>query len=242
MTPNALEATPCDTVSDDLRAGHSQYLRLAWYCSILTICPLHRTPMVSCCSAEVWHRSFATQTDMPMHRLCCLRCCRHLDCQSWGPHVDQHAISALLFFESMLRDAISRRWEADVPAYDFMVLIEPIQDLAWALMRPVSWSSLRALHFLQIPQFKVPPGLNTPVESSNWLASGPIGLRRSLLAVIASLILPASMCRTLIPDAGRGLPLWTKLRACHSPADRSEFSQKTARWSRLAAAALDFYR
>ena len=117
-------------LSDDLRAGHSQYLRLAWYCSILTICPLHRTPMVSCCSAEVWHRSFATQTDMPMHRLCCLRCCRHLDCpQSWGPHVDQHAISALLFFESMLRDAISRRWEADVPAYDFMVLIEPIQDL-----------------------------------------------------------------------------------------------------------------
>jgi hypothetical protein len=52
----------------------------------------------------------------------------------------------------------------------------------------------------------------------------------------------ASMCRTLIPDAGRGLPFWTKLRACHSPADRSEFSQRTARWSRLAAAALDFYR
>jgi hypothetical protein len=112
-----------------------------------------------------------------------------------------------------------------VSAYDSMVLIEPIQDLAWALMRPVSWSSLRALHFLQTPQFKVPPGLNTPVESSNWLASGPIGLRRSLLAVIASLILPASMCRTLIPDAGRGSPFWTKLRACHSPADRSEFRE-----------------
>jgi hypothetical protein len=83
---------------------------------------------------------------------------------------------------------------------------------------------------------------NTPVWSSNWLASGPIGLRRSLLAVIAGLILPASMCRTLTPEAGRGLPFWTKLRACHSPADRSEFSQRTARWGRLAAAALDFYR
>jgi len=46
----------------------------------------------------------------------------------------------------------------------------------------------------------------------------------------------------LTPDAGRGLPFWTKLRACHSPADRSEFSQRTARWSRLAAAALEFYR
>jgi hypothetical protein len=159
-------------LSDDLRAGHSQYLRLAWYCSILTICPLHRTPMVSCCSAEVWHRSFATHADMLMHRWCCLRCCRHFDCpQNWGTHVDQHAISALLFFESTLRGAISQRWEADVSAYDSMVLVEPIQDLAWQLMQPLSWSSLRALHFLQTPQFKGPLGLNTPVESSNWLGT-----------------------------------------------------------------------
>jgi hypothetical protein len=142
----------------------------------------------------------------------------------------------------MLRDAITQQQEADASAYDFGVLIEPIQDLAWALMRPVSGSSLRVLHFMQTPQFRVPPGLNTPIESSNWLASGSIGLRRSLLAVIASLILPASMCHTLTSEAGRGLPFWTKLRTCHSPEDRSEFSQRTVKWSRLAAAALDFYR
>jgi hypothetical protein len=29
--------------------------------------------------------------------------------KSWGPQVDQHAISALLFFECMLRDAIAQR-------------------------------------------------------------------------------------------------------------------------------------
>jgi hypothetical protein len=81
-----------------------------------------------------------------------------------------------------------------------------------------------------------------PSTSSLLPNRGGRGLRRSLLAVIASLIPPASMCRTLIPDAGRGLPFWTKLRACHSPADRSEFSQRTARWSQLAAAALDLYR
>jgi hypothetical protein len=28
-------------------------------------------------------------------------------------------------------------------------------------------SSLRVLHFMQTPQFRVPPGLNTPIESSN---------------------------------------------------------------------------
>ena len=108
-------------------------------------------------------------------------------------------------------------------------------------MRPVSQTSLRVLHFLQTPQLRVPPGLNTPIESSNWLASGPIGLRRSVLAVIASLILPISISRTLTSEAGRGLPFWTKLRACHSPEDRTEFSRRTARWNRLAAAAFDFY-
>jgi hypothetical protein len=95
---------------------------------------------------------------------------------------------ALVFFESLLRDAIAQRREADASAYGFAILIEPIQDLAWALMRPVPGSSLRVLHFMQTQQFRVPPGLNTPIESSNWLASGSIGLRRCLLAVIASLI------------------------------------------------------
>ena len=241
--PTVLQAVCPLCLSDDLRAGHSQYLRLAWYCSILTICPVHRTPMVTCCSAAVWHHRFATRAGMPIHRSCCLGCRRHLDrAQSWAPHVDQHAISALLFFESMLRDAIAQRQGAVTSAYDFAFPIEPIQDLAWALMRPVPGSSLRVLHFMQTQQFKVPPGLNTPIESSNWLASGSIGLRRSLLAVIASLILSASRCSTLTSEAGKGLPFWTKMRALHGPEDRSEFSRRTAAWSRLAAAGLEFYR
>jgi hypothetical protein len=60
--------------------------------------------------------------------------------------------------------------------------------------------------------------------------------------VIACLILSASMCGTLTSEAGRGLPFWTKMRALRSPEDRSEFSGRTATWSRLGAAALDFYR
>jgi hypothetical protein len=142
----------------------------------------------------------------------------------------------------MLRNAITQRREINATAYDAGFPLEPIQDLAWALMRPVSRSSLRVLHFLQTPQFKVPPGLNALVESSNWLASGPIGLRRSLLAVIASLILPTSKCHTLASEAGRGLPFWTKLRAYHGVEDRKKFSQRAAKWSGLDAAALDFYK
>jgi hypothetical protein len=70
--PTVLPAVCPLCLSDDLRAGHSQYLRLAWYCSILTICPVHRTPTVTCCSAEVWHHRFATKAGMPIHRSCCL--------------------------------------------------------------------------------------------------------------------------------------------------------------------------
>jgi TniQ len=241
--PTVLPAVCPLCLSDDLRAGHSQYLRLAWYCSILTICPVHLTPMVTCCSAEVWHHRFATRAGMPIHRSCCLECRRHLDGPlSWGPHVDQFAISALLFFESLLRDAIAQRRQADASVYGFAILIEPIQDLAWALMRPVPGSSLRVLHFMQTQQFRVPPRLNTPIESPNWLASGSIGLRRCLLAVIASLILSASKASTLTPEAGKGLPFWTKMRTLHGPEDRNEFSRRTATWSRLAAAGLEFYR
>jgi hypothetical protein len=32
------------------------------------------------------------------------------------------------------------------------------------------------------------------------------------------------------------------MRALHGPEDRSEFSRRTATWSRLAAAGLEFYR
>ena len=80
--------------------------------------------------------------------------------------------------------------------------------------------------------------VDTPIESSNWLASGSISLRRCLLAVIASLILSASKSSTLTSEAGKGLPFWTKMRALHDPEGRSEFSRRTATWSRLAAARL----
>jgi hypothetical protein len=232
-------------LSGDLREGRSQYSRLGWYCAILTICPIHRAPMVSCCSPNLCHQTLPTRGTLSTSRSCCMRCRRNLDRpQSWRAEVDQHAISALLFFESMLRTAVIERRSTDATedGHDCADLIEPIKDLAWALMRPVSGTSLRALHFMQTTQFRMPPGFTTPVESSNWLSSAPLGVRRCLLAVIASLILPVSIRGALISEAGGGTSFWTKLRGYHSLNDRTEFSQRAERWNPLVVEVLDFYR
>jgi TniQ len=230
-------------LSSDLRAGRSQYIRLSWYCAVYTVCQIHRTPMVCCCSSALRHHHLVTQTVWPIHRACCLRCRRNLDCpQGWEAEVDQSAISALLTFESMLRNAINQPRRGLANASELGVSLGPIRDLAWALMRPVSGTSFRALHFLHLPQFRMPHGFNTPAEASNWLACGPIGVRRSILAVIASLILPASICQTLTHGVGRGLPFWTKLRSYHTPDTRREFERRAAKWSECDANALEFYR
>jgi hypothetical protein len=57
--------------------------------------------------------------------------------------------AALNLLESLLRDAIAERQRTGASAYGFAALIEAIQDLAWALMRPVPRSSLRVLHFMR---------------------------------------------------------------------------------------------
>ena len=123
---------------------------------------------------------------MPIHRSCCLECRRHLDGpQSWGPHVDQFAISALLFFESLLRDAIAQRREADASASGFAILIEPIQDLAWALMRPVPGSSLASVALHADPTVQSAIRAEYPNRvfelarfGINWLAPMPLGSER----------------------------------------------------------------
>jgi hypothetical protein len=35
------------SLRDDIRKGQSQYSRFGWYCAISTICPIHRTPLFS---------------------------------------------------------------------------------------------------------------------------------------------------------------------------------------------------
>ena len=66
-------------------------------------------------------------------------------------------------------------------------------------------------------------------------------LRRSILAVIASLLLPTSLRSTLASEAGRGKSFWISLRSFHSPEDQKEFRQRAARWNPPLVEAMDFY-
>jgi TniQ len=228
----------------DLRNGRSQYRRLEWYCAITTVCPSHRTPLVSCCRTKLWHQSVPTKGTLPTARAFCLCCRSNLDRpQGWDSTVDQHAISALLSFESMFRTAIVMRCRPAVANsdYDCTNIIEPAQDVAWALMRPVSGTSRRVLHFMQTPQFKMPFGFNTPVEATSWLSSGSLRLRRAILAVIASLLLPTSLRSTLVSEAGRGKSFWISFRSLLSPGDQKGFRQRAARWNPSLVEAMDFY-
>jgi hypothetical protein len=102
-----------------------------------------------------------------------------------GGHTSiKFAISALLFFESLLRDAIAQRREADASAYGFAIMIEPIQDLAWALIRR-SWefSASAALHADPTVQSATRVEYSDRVSELarfgiNWLAPMPLGSDR----------------------------------------------------------------
>lgn len=163
--------------------------------------------------------------------------------QNWDSKVDQHAIVALTQFESMLRTALAEQGVRNFDTFDYACtdLIDPVLDLAWALMRPVSGTSRRALHFMQTPQFMMPFGFNTPAEVASSLSCGSLSLRRCILAVIASLLLPASICNTLVSEAGRGTPFWTTMRSLHSPDDRRTFQERASRWNPVLREVLNFY-
>jgi hypothetical protein len=79
------------------------------------------------------------------------------------------------------------------------------------------------------------------VEEDRWRLCGSLGLRRSILAVIASLLLPASLRGTLVSEAGRGTPFWIRLRSLHSPAHRKGFQDRAARSNPLLLEAMEFY-
>ena len=62
-------------------------------------------------------------------------------------------------------------------------------ELVGALMPPLVGRQYRILHGLQTPQFRVPSGFNTPVDVPSRLSSGSLVLRRSILAILANLVL-----------------------------------------------------
>ena len=85
----------------------------------------------------------------------------------------------------MLRDAIAQRRETDASAYDPPILIEPIQDLVWALMRPVSGSLSASASLHADPTVQSAARIEYPDRvfelarfGINWLAPKPLGSDR----------------------------------------------------------------
>jgi hypothetical protein len=115
------------------------------------------------------------------------------------------------------------------------------EDATWALMQPVVGTQYRVLHTLQTTEFRVPMGFNTPVSTDHWLSCGPLGIRRSILAVLASLILDTQTCSTLISHCGRGRTLWKAMKLLYCSEDRQAFKYRAASWSPDLIDAVAFY-
>jgi len=79
-------------------------------------------------------------------------------------------------------------------------------------MQPAAGTQHRVLHTLQTTEFRVPMGFNTPVNADNWLSCGPLAVRRSILAVFASLIIATQASGTLISHCGRGRTFWKAMK------------------------------
>jgi hypothetical protein len=127
-------------LAEDLDTGRSQHVRLSWYCSVTTICPSHRTPLRQCC------HDFIPVSDSCGHhrehhtRLHCGSCSHMVDDFSLSGRIDEIACASLANFESALCRAISGKHVSifsgvAVPGDS---LLQFVQDVVWALMRPAS--------------------------------------------------------------------------------------------------------
>jgi len=116
-----------------------------------------------------------------------------------------------------------------------------VEDATWALMQSAVGTQYRALHTLQTMEFRVPMGFNTPVSADHWLSCGSLEIRRSILAVLASLILDTQTCSTLISYYGKGRTFWKAMKLLHRSEDNQAFKDRAANWSPDMIDAVDFY-
>jgi hypothetical protein len=191
---------------EDLELGRSQYLRLSWHCSIETIYPIHLMPLVTCCSASN-SKAFARRQDwLCRGQMYCLECggafhrARRFGCRPTS-HLRCSLPGAARACRIVRQPSCKSQWQ-DTFDRKPIFLCRRHGVGAHALMLLVAGSPYRALHSLRTPAFPVPLGFNTPVNSNNWLCCGPLPIRRSIFGVLASLLLPPTLCDTLIPDGG----------------------------------------
>ena len=162
----------------------------------------YRSPLLACCSA--FSCQWLAHADrLHSGRLVCLQCSAALDRpHDWTTAVHPQASHALTQLERLLRKALDghgilMRGRQLVRSDALMLFVE---DVTWALMRPLVGTRHRILHAMQTPPFRVPSGLNKPMEVNSWLSFGCLDLRRCILAVIGTLLLPEIYCGLRAPN------------------------------------------
>ncbi len=159
---------------EDLENDRSQYMRLSWLSSITTICPVHRTPLIACCS-DCSPNSLAHRNDWSRNARMHCRACRNSFDRARGSSAESQSVFALARLECLLRSALAGNRIVNLGdrllASRSLILF--IEDATWALMRLVAGARYRVLHAVQTTDFRVPMGFNNPVTADNWLSCGP---------------------------------------------------------------------
>ena len=221
---------------EDLANKRSQHLRLSWYCSATTVCPQHFSLLVPCCHTPL---SLTHEQD----RLWCARCRRALDEHFRRTHQSNlEPVVAVAYFERMLRSAIDAEFistfgESSRQAASLLGFVE---DMAWALMRPVAGTPYRILHAVQRSPFLMPFGFNTPVDVPHWLSAGCLQLRRCIFAILASLLLPETSRRPLTSAYHSQQDIWAIMKSRHSPEDEAELRDRANSWDLTLRSAVRF--
>jgi hypothetical protein len=182
---------------EDLNQG-GPFIRMGWLCAATTICNEHVLPLRECFDS----------LDSPFE-------CRHgrsgLRFSYYGhqegldaPLYDRQSSKMLAMmgeFERTVRSALTARSHVSGSNFDVCAneeFISVVEDLTWALLQMVGVDGTRMVHYFQTEPFPVPRGWRAPFPVET-LSRADIGLRRSVLAVVACLLRPrqfAELSRT----------------------------------------------
>ena len=229
---------------EDLQSDRSQHLRLSWYCSITTVCPIHLSPLFTCCSGYSSESLAHGQDRLQSHRLYRTGCRGVLDLRyNSTSKSDPQALFQVAQFERLLRSALANERILILGKYSLAseCLLLFAEDMARALMRPLVGSQYRILHALQTPQFRVPSGFNTPVDVPSWLSSGSLVLRRSIIAILANLVLSEISHCSLGSEGIRGRAFWKTLRSLQDPNDGRTLRDRAVCWGHVLPEVVEFY-
>jgi hypothetical protein len=94
---------------------------------------------------------------------------------------------------------------------------------------------------VQRSAFRIPFGFNTRADVPDWLSRGSLLLRRSILAVLASLLLGDEIGRFLRPADHSDKPMRLIMKSQHFIGDSKRIRNKAELWHFALQKAVGFY-